>query len=180
MIDDNAVYYTFSTISQTLGGAMALLGAFVLYKLQSIYAQIENEISGLLQLYRINGHLKEKYLSQFYRLYVTKNLSQIMRHINEEEVLKFVKPIYPHAETSEFEDRRVPLNALWRFRVTMLRQFNFALIFTAITIACSVVVLSLTPKICQIFRPGVLAIGLLCFVFCLTFHCLIVIKAVKS
>ena len=31
---DNALYYTFSTIAQTLGGAIALLGAFVFYRLQ--------------------------------------------------------------------------------------------------------------------------------------------------
>jgi hypothetical protein len=31
---DTALYYTFSTISQTLAGAIALLGAFVLYRFQ--------------------------------------------------------------------------------------------------------------------------------------------------
>lgn len=31
---DTALYYTFSTVSQTLAGAIAFLGAFVLYRLQ--------------------------------------------------------------------------------------------------------------------------------------------------
>jgi hypothetical protein len=36
----NALLYTFSTISQTLAGAIALLGAFVLYRLQAVDASI--------------------------------------------------------------------------------------------------------------------------------------------
>lgn len=39
----NALFYTFSTISQTLAGAIALLGAFVLYRLQSLNLEIEEE-----------------------------------------------------------------------------------------------------------------------------------------
>jgi len=31
---DTAIYYTFSTIAQTLAGGIALLGAFVLFRFQ--------------------------------------------------------------------------------------------------------------------------------------------------
>ncbi len=34
--DETALYYTFSTIAQTLAGAFGILGAFVLYRLQGI------------------------------------------------------------------------------------------------------------------------------------------------
>ena len=37
----NTVFYTFSTIAQTLAGAIALLGAFVLYRLQALRSEIE-------------------------------------------------------------------------------------------------------------------------------------------
>src|SRR5882762_587970 len=33
---ENTLYYTFSTIAQTLAGAIALLGAFILYRLQKL------------------------------------------------------------------------------------------------------------------------------------------------
>ncbi len=39
---ENAFFYTFSTIAQTLGGALALLGAFVLYRLQGLSAEIDH------------------------------------------------------------------------------------------------------------------------------------------
>src|SRR6266446_456701 len=39
----NTVFYTFSTIAQTLAGAIALLGAFVLYRLQSLSSDIERD-----------------------------------------------------------------------------------------------------------------------------------------
>ena len=38
----NEIFYTFSTIAQTLAGAIALLGAFVLFRLQSLNAEIDD------------------------------------------------------------------------------------------------------------------------------------------
>ena len=40
---ENALFYTFSTIPQVLAAAIALLAAFVLYRLQTINAQIEEK-----------------------------------------------------------------------------------------------------------------------------------------
>ena len=39
---DSALFYTFSTIAQTLGTAFALLAAFVLYRLQQVTTVIES------------------------------------------------------------------------------------------------------------------------------------------
>ena len=44
----NQLYYTFSTIAQTLAGAIALLAAFILYRLQTLNKDIE-ELSGCLE-----------------------------------------------------------------------------------------------------------------------------------
>ena len=38
---ENALFYTFSTIAQTLAAAIALLGAFVLFRLQTIGATLQ-------------------------------------------------------------------------------------------------------------------------------------------
>ena len=46
---ENALFYTFSTIAQTLGAAIASLGAFALYRLQTIGATLENLGVGVIQ-----------------------------------------------------------------------------------------------------------------------------------
>lgn len=55
----NALYYTFSTIAQTLAGAMALLAAFLLYRLQTLnqgmYEDAER-ISVALAPYHTRAH----------------------------------------------------------------------------------------------------------------------------
>ena len=45
----NAIFWTFSTIAQTLAGAIALLGAFALFKLQSTSRALDEEGGILLQ-----------------------------------------------------------------------------------------------------------------------------------
>ena len=47
----NTIFYTFSTIAQTLAGAIALLGAFVLYRLQSLRSDIEIDSGEIVQGY---------------------------------------------------------------------------------------------------------------------------------
>ena len=49
----NTIFYTFSTIAQTLAGAFALLGAFVLYRLQSLRSDIERDSSEIVELYTV-------------------------------------------------------------------------------------------------------------------------------
>ena len=53
---DTSLYYTFSTISQTLAGAIGLLSAFVLYKFQILNAQIQFVTDQILSE---RGHPKE-------------------------------------------------------------------------------------------------------------------------
>jgi len=47
----NTIFYTFSTMAQTLAGAIALLGAFVLYRLQSLRSDIEIDSGEIVQGY---------------------------------------------------------------------------------------------------------------------------------
>ena len=48
---DNTIFYTFSTIAQTLAGAIALLGAFVLYRLQSLGSEIKTYGTSVAESY---------------------------------------------------------------------------------------------------------------------------------
>ena len=46
---ENAFFYTFSTIAQALAGAIALLGAFVLFKLQHIDAELTEHAHNVIE-----------------------------------------------------------------------------------------------------------------------------------
>src|SRR6202021_1555486 len=51
----NAILYTFSTIAQALGGAFALLAAFVLYRFQSLDKVVDEHagsVRGILSAHR--------------------------------------------------------------------------------------------------------------------------------
>jgi hypothetical protein len=49
---ENSILYTFSTIAQALGGAFALLSAFVLFRFQSLDASMLNASRGLRSIWK--------------------------------------------------------------------------------------------------------------------------------
>jgi len=49
---ENSILYTFSTIAQALGGAFALLSAFVLFRFQSLDASMLNASVGLRSIWK--------------------------------------------------------------------------------------------------------------------------------
>jgi hypothetical protein len=56
---ENTLYYTFSTIAQALGGAIGLMGAFVLYRLQSIDQELFNAVDQILVAFQEDPYLQE-------------------------------------------------------------------------------------------------------------------------
>jgi hypothetical protein len=54
---ENSILYTFSTIAQALGGAFALLSAFVLFRFQSLDASMLNASIGLRSIWRTPADL---------------------------------------------------------------------------------------------------------------------------
>jgi hypothetical protein len=55
---ENSILYTFSTIAQALGGAFALLSAFVLFRFQSLDASMLNASSGLRSIWKSASDLE--------------------------------------------------------------------------------------------------------------------------
>jgi hypothetical protein len=55
---ENSILYTFSTIAQALGGAFALLSAFVLFRFQSLDASMLNASLGLRSIWKTAGDLE--------------------------------------------------------------------------------------------------------------------------
>ncbi len=56
---ENALFYTFSTIAQTLAAAIALLGAFALYRLQSIGGLLHDLAVSAVQPYLPNDEAQK-------------------------------------------------------------------------------------------------------------------------
>jgi hypothetical protein len=55
---ENSILYTFSTIAQALGGAFALLSAFVLFRFQSLDASMLNASIGLRSIWKTSADLE--------------------------------------------------------------------------------------------------------------------------
>jgi hypothetical protein len=55
---ENSILYTFSTIAQALGGAFALLSAFVLFRFQSLDASMLNASRGLRSIWKTPADLE--------------------------------------------------------------------------------------------------------------------------
>jgi hypothetical protein len=55
---ENSILYTFSTIAQALGGAFALLSAFVLFRFQSLDASMLNASIGLRPIWKTPADLE--------------------------------------------------------------------------------------------------------------------------
>ena len=55
---ENSILYTFSTIAQALGGAFALLSAFVLFRFQSLDASMLNASKGLRSIWKTPSDLE--------------------------------------------------------------------------------------------------------------------------
>jgi hypothetical protein len=55
---ENSILYTFSTIAQALGGALALLSAFVLFRFQSLDASMLNASVGLRSIWKTPADLE--------------------------------------------------------------------------------------------------------------------------
>jgi hypothetical protein len=55
---ENSILYTFSTIAQALGGAFALLSAFVLFRFQSLDASMLNASRGLRSIWKTPAELE--------------------------------------------------------------------------------------------------------------------------
>lgn len=153
---ENALFYTFSTIPQTLAAAIALLGAFVLYRLQSINAEIEEKSSTVQQLcinQKDNGlwelHVNESYDKVF-------DNSRNFQPLNENDLRLF-----------NLHHSR--LGNLLRFKKSLFSSLNLSLWVTVSLITFSVIVLPFTPAIktytCVVSILFVFAI--LWFILCL-------------
>ena len=137
---ENSFFYTFSTIAQTLAGAIALLAAFVLYRLQSLKGEIESvgerlagwveqvsqqppqQVAGL-SARRLQGR------GQYHELYDLANKIEVPGSFYQAEV----------------ERERLPL--LLEGKASLVWRFRLALCLTVGLITVSVLILTVTPRV---------------------------------
>ena len=148
----NALYYTFSTIAQTLAGAMALLAAFLLYRLQVLNRAIEEDAERISEaLVPYHGRAHEMFRGQEYV-----------------ELLRAAESGYFPQGNPPVQAERARLTMFLRTKKTVLKHFKVALYLTAGLITFSIVALVATPQISSVaVSYAILAFGVLGFVACM-------------
>ena len=149
---ENTLYYTFSTIAQSLAGALALLGAFVLYRVQNI----DRDLQDSMNLIADSWYEDEKFKLAFSQGDV--------RAFFAEVAARLAAPLtvgWSHRQQSNF----LRAQRLLTVRDELLRSVRLALWFPAAVMCSSVAVLSCVTYIASLTRAPsvVLALGVMAF-----------------
>jgi hypothetical protein len=167
----NALFYTFSTIAQTLAGAIALLGAFVLYRLQSLRAQIDEDSESLSGVYGSAG----------LELATVEAVRALHREGKYYEVLEFNSRIPIPANLYQADTEKSRLRLGLQRQKSVLRTFLVALVLTIGLIIGSVCALAAAPAILN--DPSmsivILRVGIGWFVICVVVYGLLIRQALQ-
>ncbi len=166
---ENALFYTFSTIAQTLAASIALLGAFVLYRLQTLNAEIEDAGLTMIQPYLPNDEA-----------------TRLVAHGRYAELISLLTQIQPNsvhdANNPFITSKRDKLPHLLALRTQLHRLLKFALGSTVVVIVSAIVILAITPVIASSSNLVWLtfSIGLLALLGCLCLYAVLILKAVQN
>ena len=149
---DTALYYTFSTIAQALAAAIALLGAFTLYRLQLLAAAMPEAASIL-------------------KTHTTANRADVDAAFivaDYGKVFALVRAADAKSQRTEIRAGLEKFSRILGEKRAVIRSFQAALVASVIVILGSVIVLALTPSIVRSSSPAlVLAGGCVSLGFCL-------------
>lgn len=165
---ENALFYTFSTIAQTLATAFALLGAFVLFRIQQIAATLENTSRVVMQPYLPNEEAR--------RLQTEGRFKEL------EAMLKGQVP--QRRDLTDTHSFKAAYNAMTnhiKVELQLRLLFVTALILTVIVIAGAVLVLAATPYIAisRVISNVVFVVGIVAFLSCLTLYAILIWRVAK-
>ena len=169
-----SLYYTFSTISQTLAGAIGLLGAFVLFRFSSLNEVLRlsgaNVLTGIDQdASRVGYSLNER----------SRELNRLWRDGNFVSFRTLYRSIKHSMDVSDATVRYIDdfESALAKKR-SLLRVLIVALALTCLTLVFSVFVLCMTPDIVTTGSVNAVFIfGVSAFVGCLISYVVVILKA---
>jgi hypothetical protein len=165
---ENALFYTFSTIAQTLAAAIAFLGAFALYRLQTIGVTLQDLSTSVIQPYLPDD-----------------KAAKLSTHERYGELNAYIQSVIPKNNGGTLNAYQVAQREAFAKYVESSQSVRFllkvALAATVTVIVASVVVLAFTPAIAS--RPSatysVFAVGLVALVGCLALHAYFVVKALR-
>ena len=149
---DNALYYTVSTIAQALAAAAAILGAFVLYRVQLLGAEMQEAAATARTHSSTPAAVAIEITGAFVRG-------------DYESVLSLTKANQGHSPATELEAAWVRLERAINSKKTLVRSFIVALLSSFLIVGGSVAILAFTPLIVQRSFPWVwLVVGVLAFI----------------
>ncbi len=147
---ETSLYYTFSTIAQTIAGAIGLLGAFLIYHL------IETQRS-------LNEYLEELY-SYYPKGQGMEDLDFMWEHKDIDGLLKYFREDkLRQLEVGDFLAKPkylVPAERLHEHRKLLLKRTKVALLLTCITIILSLFILPIVSFLVCWFDRAIL-VGIL-------------------
>lgn len=163
----NSLYYTFSTIAQALAGAIALLGAFVLFRLQSLNGEIESnasQISTVLESISDREEVRALFHGGQYR----------------ELLGRLAKVTIPQTTYQCTRERRM-LPLLLERKDALLRRFKLAFYLTVGLIMVSVGLLTVAHELAAFTSLSrvVFGVGLLLLAACLVSYVSLMLEALK-
>jgi hypothetical protein len=137
---ENTFFYTFSTVAQTLAGAIGLLAAFVLFRLQSLNAEIESigeRLAGWVE--QVSQQAPQQTVGlKARRLHARGEHTELLTIANRIEV---PTGFYQAA----VERERLP--HLLAGKASLVRHFGLALCLTVGLVTVSVLLLTVTPRV---------------------------------
>jgi hypothetical protein len=158
---ENTFFYTFSTISQTLAGAIALLAAFVLYRLQSLNANIDSIAERLTSWVEMICQQEPRQVDGM-------NVRQLhgREQYRELHLLSNRIKVPENFYQADLERERLPI--LLRSKDSLLRRFACALCLTVGLIIFSVFALTVTPCMAVSSKaPMILTGAVVWFIVCM-------------
>jgi hypothetical protein len=163
----NALFYTFSTIAQTLAGAIALLGAFVLFRRQSLNAEIESNASQI-------AAVLESVLDR-------DEIRTLSRHGLYRELLEHSAHVTIPTGTYQATRELGRLPVLLDRQDLLVRRFKIAFYLTVGLIMTSVFTLTIAQDLATSASLTGLAfvIGLLWLAGCLVSYVLLMLESLK-
>lgn len=160
------LYYTLSTIAQSLAAAIALIATFVLYRAQALSAEIERREDALLDLGFETG---------------VRAKAQDARLRGDVKGFLEITSVQITTPNDRVDYSRRRLKALFRHESSLMRAFWFSTLLTVALIGASVFGLSRVPEIVDHGREGtVLDASLFWFGGCLLSYAWLLRAALTS
>ena len=171
---ENSLYYTFSTISQTLAGAIGILGAFLIYHLSETRRSLNEYLE---KLYSFYPKAQETVDLDF--MWEHGDVDGMLKYFREDKLRRFdvgdclAQPLY-----------LVPAERLHKRRRVLLKKLKTALLLTCITIVFSLAVLSAATCLTGWFGKSIVAciliVGLLLASLCIYLYARIVLTTFQK